>query len=144
MKMAFKVELEVPDPIGMNIDVLRIGDREYCTFTGLETGKCECGYYKPEGRFADASEFTGYVLTARSMRASLFYFAAGENLVVENNETETEEEGERAWKQFLAESPALPAPRVVRVAEAKKCAYPEGPCSCKNGIGCVNVPVSEW
>jgi hypothetical protein len=26
----------------------------------------------------------------------------------------------------------------------KKCPYPQAPCTCTTGIGCVNVPYSRW
>lgn len=28
--------------------------------------------------------------------------------------------------------------------DKEHCPAPDGPCTCTNGIGCVNVPVSEW
>jgi hypothetical protein len=78
MKMEFKVEIEVPDPITMNVDVLTIGSERYCAFTGLPTGVCECGYWKPEGRYASAGHFADYVLKARGNPNSLFAIVANQ------------------------------------------------------------------
>lgn len=32
----------------------------------------------------------------------------------------------------------------VDFVDGSACPYPEGECTCGNGIGCVNVPVGEW
>lgn len=44
---------------------------------------------------------------------------------------------EKGWPSFG------PDGKVVS-SESHRCPWPDGDCTCSNGIGCANVPVAEW
>ena len=50
-----------------------------------------------------------------------------------------------AVKRGLMESFGMANTYTVRVVkEGDSCPAPDGPCTCTNGIGCVNVPLEDW